>query len=609
MAVKPGVVAKRYTALLALAAVQIVLVALAPSNGGSGSSASLGGSNFGTASNGTSAGPAGTATGGPGGTASGSALGAGGGSGVAGSRTGAAAGSSTVTKGGAATGAATGAAGGGGAAPVPALVTDAGCVNGRQAGPTYYMPPCTPTYRPDPQATMPGVTPTVIHFVYYVAQANAEVNAILSAENLAASTQNICEAAQAFTAELNKRYELYGRTFVSMDGPGANSGSAAGGSCHFPFFQGNCSLTPPDIPCFQAEADTIAKMGPAFEIGGTYPQFFFRLAQDHVLTAGGSSGAENIPEAYYDQLAPYYYNVFPSGSQTVQQLGEFYCKKLVGQPVQFAGRGAGDVIPVTGSPPTRKLGIIFPSNNGDVIVKTVADQLEQIVSGCGAQGTQEYSYASDITTAQSQSTTTVAAIKQAGITTLVCLCDPIAPVFLTNTLDQQGYHPELLIPGSGLLDYDVLGQLYNKNEMRYAFGPSELADAIPFADSDAVKAWQDAGNAGQPDQTENLYWAYFSLLGTAFQMAGPDPTVANIRAGLSSYAGYGGTPTQPLFNFLNPFPWTQIKDFREVYFCPTATSPINGQPGAYQPAFGGHRFQLGQLAAGDSEIFPNGVCA
>ncbi|HVB92197.1 MAG TPA: hypothetical protein VND70_08870 [Acidimicrobiales bacterium] len=601
--------AKRYTALLALAAVQIVLVALAPSNGGSGSSASLGGSNFGTASNGTSAGPAGTATGGPGGTASGSALGAGGGSGVAGSRTGAAAGSSTVTKGGAATGAATGAAGGGGAAPVPALVTDAGCVNGRQAGPTYYMPPCTPTYRPDPQATMPGVTPTVIHFVYYVAQANAEVNAILSAENLAASTQNICEAAQAFTAELNKRYELYGRTFVSMDGPGANSGSAAGGSCHFPFFQGNCSLTPPDIPCFQAEADTIAKMGPAFEIGGTYPQFFFRLAQDHVLTAGGSSGAENIPEAYYDQLAPYYYNVFPSGSQTVQQLGEFYCKKLVGQPVQFAGRGAGDVIPVTGSPPTRKLGIIFPSNNGDVIVKTVADQLEQIVSGCGAQGTQEYSYASDITTAQSQSTTTVAAIKQAGITTLVCLCDPIAPVFLTNTLDQQGYHPELLIPGSGLLDYDVLGQLYNKNEMRYAFGPSELADAIPFADSDAVKAWQDAGNAGQPDQTENLYWAYFSLLGTAFQMAGPDPTVANIRAGLSSYAGYGGTPTQPLFNFLNPFPWTQIKDFREVYFCPTATSPINGQPGAYQPAFGGHRFQLGQLAAGDSEIFPNGVCA
>jgi hypothetical protein len=145
--------------------------------------------------------------------------------------------------------------------------------------------------------------------------------------------------------------------------------------------------------------------------------------------------------------------------------------------------------------------------------------------------------------------------------------------------------------------------------MRYAFGPSELTDAVPFAQSDAVKAWQDAGNAGQPDQTENLYWAYFTLLGSAFQAAGPDPTVANIRAGLSSYAGYGGDSQHALINFLNPFPWTGIKDFREAFFCPTATSAINGQPGAYESAFGGHRFQLGQLAAGDSEIFPNGVCA
>ena len=606
MAVTPGILGKRYSVVLALAVVQVVLVALAPSNGGNGSSAAFSsGPTLGTGT-GAAAGTGGTPTSTPGsgaGSAGSTVNGAGGTSAASGG------GATSPLSGGATAVGGSGGGASGGSAATAGLATDAGCVGGRQAGPTYYMPQCASTYRPDPQSTMRGVTPTQIKFVYYVPQGNAEVNAILGAENLAASATQVCQAAQAFTAELNKRWELYGRTLVSMDGPGANAGSAQSSSCHFPYFQGQCNLTPPDIPCFQAEADTIASMGPAFVIGGSYPQFFFRLAQDHIVVAGGSAGAENVPEADFQQLAPYYYNVFPSGSQTVQQLGEFYCKKLVNRPVQFAGKGAADVIPVVGSPPIRKLGIIYPSNNGDTVIKTVADQLVQIVSACGGKGTQEYSYASDITTAQTQSATTVAAIKQAQVTTVVCLCDPIAPVFLTNTLDQQGWHPEFLIPGSGLLDYDVLGQLYNKNEMRYAFGPSELTDAIPFAASDAVKAWQDAGNSGQPDQTENLAWAYFSLLGTAFQLAGPDPTVANIRAGLSSTPGEGGTPTEERINFLNPFPWTGIKDFREVWFCPTATSPINGQPGAFEPAFGGHRFQLGQLSSGDSEIFPNGPCA
>jgi hypothetical protein len=254
--------------------------------------------------------------------------------------------------------------------------------------------------------------------------------------------------------------------------------------------------------------------------------------------------------------------------------------------------------------------IIYPSNYGDTIAKTVADQFARQIQGCGASGTIELPYASDITTAQSQSNTQVAAIKQDHITTVVCLCDPIAPVFNTNTLDQQGYHPEYLIPGSGLLDYDVLGQLYNRNEMRYAFGPSELTDAIPFAQTDAVKAWHDAGNSGQPDNTENLGWGYYSLMGSALQMAGPDLTINNIRAGLTSLGrGTGGTPTEALTNYSNPYPWTAIKDFREVWFCPTSTSPINGQPGAYQPALGGRRFQIGQLSRGDGEIFPSGPCA
>lgn len=637
MSTSPAALGRRYTPLLVLALVQVLLVALAPSNqptssvavGGNGLYSS-GGANPGGSSSGLAAGGSAGGSSAAGGA---TALGGGGSSGGAGSS--ALAGSSgAVTGGGGGIGSGvngiSGAAGTNGSAPSQAggtggsgpsqvggtgggsggagSVRDAGCINGRQQGPTYYMPACSATYNPDPRSTMNGVTPTEIKYVYYVAQGNAEVNAILNQEGLAETPQQACANGKAWTAELQKRWEFYGRKLVSLDGPGQNSGSAEG-RCGYSFFQGQCNLTPPDIPCYQAEADVIASMKPAFVVAPiAYPAFFIRLAQDHIVVIGGSAGAENIPEAFYQQLAPYYYNEFPSGTQTAQQLAEFYCKKLVGRPVQFAGKGAADVIPLTGSAPIRRLGIIYP-DNGDGIVKMVADQLAQLVAGCGAQGTQEYNYASNITTAQQQSTTMVAAIKQAHVTTVVCLCDPIAPVFFTNTLDQQQYHPEFLIPGSGLLDYDVLAQLYNPNEMRYAFGPSELTDAIPFSQSDAVKAWQDAGNSGQPDNSANLSWSYFSAMGTALQAAGPDLTPATIRSGLSAQPGEGGIPTEALTAYRDPYPWTAIKDFREVWYCPTANSPINNQPGSYQPAFGGKRFQLGQLSGGTTEFFPSGPCA
>ena len=625
MATGPAAIGRRYTPLLVLALVQVLLVALAPSNGGSTTVASngLSGGSAGAYGSASGSGP-GSGTGGAGGAGGSGGVSVGGlnGAGAQGSGAGAA-GTAGAGAGGAAgggggaggTGVAgiggggTGGGGGGGTGGAGGgTVRDAGCVNGRQVGPTFYMPPCDAAYTPDPKATMTGVTATQIKFVYWVAQGNAEVNAILNQEGLSETPAQVCADAQAWTTELQKRWELYGRQLVSLDGPGNHSGKAAG-SCNFGFFQSQCNLTPPDIPCLQAEADTIAAMKPAIVVApAAFPEFYIRLAEDHVFTVGGSAGGENVPESYYDQLSPYWWDIFPSGTQTDQQLAEFYCKKLVNRPVQFAGKGATDVIPLTGSPPVRKLGIIYP-NNGDTIEKQVADQLSSLVAACGGKDTQEYSYASDITTAQQQTTTTVAAIKQAHVTTLVCICDPIAPVFSTSGLDEQQYHPEWLIPGSGLLDYDVLAQLYNPSEMRYAFGPSELADSIPFADSDAVKAWQDAGNSGQPDKAANLAWSYFNFMGSVFQLAGPGPTPASIRQGMTAAPSEGGTPTETLIDYRSPFQWTGIKDFREVWYCPTANSPINNNPGSYQPAFGGKRFQIGQLSGGTSELFPNGECA
>src|SRR5205823_12692129 len=175
-----------------------------------------------------------------------------------------------------------------------------------------------------------------------------------------------------------------------------------------------------------------------------------------------------------------------------------YCTKHVSQPVKYAGPEVLTFDGVANPPPKRKVAIVYPATNGDPTFAESANMFIDQISGkvCGSKGdgVKGYPYQSDINTAQQQSTTTISELKQDHVTTAVCFCDPIAPVFLTNAASQQNYHPEWLMSGTGLLDYDVLGQLYNHDAWRYAFGPSNLADNVPFPQSDAVKAWQDAGN-------------------------------------------------------------------------------------------------------------------
>ena len=110
------------------------------------------------------------------------------------------------------------------------------------------------------------------------------------------------------------------------------------------------------------------------------------------------------------------------------------------------------------------------------------------------------SYTSDITTAQQQTNTYIAEMKKNGATDATCFCDPIAPVFSSKGEEEQNYHPENVGTGSGLLDYDVLAQLYDQDVWRHTFGLSNIGNALPFEQSDAVKAWHDVGNSGRAGQ-------------------------------------------------------------------------------------------------------------
>ncbi|MHB8463872.1 MAG: type 1 periplasmic-binding domain-containing protein [Acidimicrobiales bacterium] len=613
MQTTPAMIGRRYSPLLALGLIQILLVVVAPSvPGGGGTSNLASGPSAGglsangagnTSGSGTQAGS--QVTSGSGGTqGGGGSTGGGGGGGTSGGGGGGASTGAGGTSGGGGAGGGGGGSGGGGGTGDRSHCDAAGL----QWGPTFYKPPCASWQGGDNGgATMTGVSSTTIKYVFYRAQANPAVNAILGQEGLAATDDQACQAYQAFHAEVNKRWEFYGRKLVSLDGPGNNAGSAVG-SCKFPFFQGQCSLTPPDPPCERAEADVIAAMKPAYVMAPVAdPAFYNQLSKDHIVVSGG----ENQPDSYHQDDAPYYYDAFMSGTRAMTMLAEFYCKELVGKPPVFAG---ADVLHPNGvgTVAKRKLAIIYPQTNGDPTQTLSANLFIKLVTGgmCGSpsDGVKGYPYASDITQAETQSTTTVSGLKAANVTTPVFFGDPIAPVFLTNTADQQNYHPEWLQSGTGLVDYDVLAQLYNKNEWLHAFGPSTLADNIPFDQSDAVKAWHDVGRTGLPDKTENLAWTYFFGMGNALQVAGPALTPLSIRDGLFNTPPLGGDHLHALQEYGRPNDYTGLRDARIVWYCPTATSPINNQAGSYVSINGGQRYQVGQIPSGNPTVFPHGLC-
>ncbi|MDQ1396961.1 MAG: hypothetical protein QOG64_2220 [Acidimicrobiaceae bacterium] len=616
MAETPASVGRRYLPFIAVAAVQVLLVAIAPSRGPGSASRQVA--------------SAGTATGAFAGTAStpeGAAVEGGGG--PAGAAQAGAAGSTGATGGAGAGGALGGAAAGGngktnatpGAAPGSAAQDLSHCdAAGKEIGPPGFkgMPPCVPVWHGGENGgpTMPGVTADKINYVFYKAQGNAQVNAILATQGLAASAQQSCEALQAWDKVINKRYEHYGRTFVSLDGSGANKGSTQPqqNGCTFPYFQGQCQLTPPDPPCEQAEAKVIAAMKPAYVLAPVAdPALYEELARQHITVVGGGEG----PEPYYDQYAPYYWGLLMDGQRQAMLDAEYWCKKLNNKPAIFAGddvKTARGWSTTPGQAPIRKLGIAFPETNGDPTFKISVDYFKELVTGkmCTTPGgVYEIPYASDINTAQQQSQNATQQEIQNHLTTIACWCDPIAPVFGTQNQSKQGYFPEEWMLGVGLIDYDVLGRLYDPTEWQHAFGVSDLALSKPFDQSDAALWWRDAGNAGLPDSTQNAIVPFFELMASGFQMAGSHPTAQLVADGLHNLpvsGGWGNGHDQTVIKvgFKAPSPWTAAEDVREVYWNASRTSEVDGKPGSYCPVDGGHRYDLGEWPAGDPHVFDQG---
>jgi hypothetical protein len=453
------------------------------------------------------------------------------------------------------------------------------CKNGKQHDVVYHAPPCKPKFSGDNGgATYQGVTADEVRIVFFRERKNPHVAALLNQEGLArtdAEEEAYLKAAEEF---VNKRYEFYGRKvrFILHHAQ-------------------ECPETPPDVPACRREARRIVDQHKPFMVlwpVPLYPDVFDEFAKRQVIAVGGW----HFDKRYFADRRPFRYDIFMDGTSTVEMLGEFYCKKMARKNASHSGRvihptiGARDEVP-------RRLGIISPE--GDAFNGPV-QRLSQIVAGCDRQAPVVARYQSDIERAQSQSASNIQQMINGNVTTVVCICDPIAPIFRASAMTQQNYYPENLLAGSGLLDYDKLGRLYDPAQWAHAFGPGHIQVYPRFADSDAVKVWRDVGRSGEPCQGCNLPWVYYSFAASAVQNAGPNLTPQTVERGMLSappsggWQQTGGRDDIVLFRF-GRGDYTGVSDAREVYWDSSATSRLDGRPGAYVALNKGRRYTKGQF--------------
>lgn len=581
-----------YAPFIALAMVQAAFVVLSPSKGespqnlfatgtplGAQAGGPLPGATSGTATDGTDAGATGTD-----GTVTDTGTAGTTGGGTTGTGTG---GTGATTGGGGTAGtgatAGTGGAGGtggttGGTATVAAGDTSH-CKGGRQSDVVFNAPPCAPKFAgSNGGATYPGVTDKEILMVNFSCQPNEQVNAILATQGLAASEAETAAMVNAALKWMNSTYEFYGRKIV------------------WKRVIGDCPSAPEDPARTRAAAAEVAKMKPFMVNSGV------SVAGQDVWSQNGiiSIGAPYQSEEFYAGRRPYRWDIFPTGQEGAASISEYYCKKLAGKPASNAG---SLIHPQIGNRTTmRKLAIVTP-DDGQGATLPAARKVVAAVKDCtgGKEEPKIFTYASDIGRAEEQTRVTVAGLIQEKATTVVCMCDPIAPTFLTKGMTQNSYFPEHIVPAGGLLDYDVLGRLYDNAQWTHAFGPSQLVNPVPFEQSDAARVWRAAGNTGTPCAACNLVTGYLLFMGTAIQQAGPNLNPLTFERGLVganySRGGWketGGNPGVYLIKF-GPGDYNAISDFREVYWDGAARSEIDGKPGAYVPIDNGRRYAAGEL--------------
>jgi len=500
-------------------------------------------------------------------------------------------GGSSATGGGGSAGSTGGAAaaGEGGAAPGnwPQFVTEGpGCFKGRQSGISSVMPPCSapwPAGAENGGNTWKGVSKDQIIVVRFDAQENAATQAALFAAGANDTDEDEMRIYDVLMQYYNTHFQTYGREVklvtVQASGPAEND------------------------EAMKADAIKIAEEIGAFAVFGSGETTVFTQE----VTARGvvCLCTVTLSTKFYQDHPPYIFSSLPTAEDYFQHFAEYIGKRLAGKPAKWAGDA-------TMAAQDRKFGLFWYGGvrgRVDPYRKPPIDFYKQELARYGVKLTADVMYLFELERAGEHSANMIAKMKNAGVSNLLCGCDPLYPIFLTKEATRQNYFPEWFISGTALIDTTFFGRTYDQAQWRNAYGISPLA--VFWENVEASAGYREYHHAapgsskGDEGVAINVYRASVSLMFTGIQMAGPNLTADTFSQGMFNFPPSGGTPAQSLIFFTRESP-TAVKDFTEVWWNPTGRGKDEtGKDGAgtLMKAENGKRYSAGEWPSYDPKVF------
>lgn len=448
------------------------------------------------------------------------------------------------------------------------------CEGGARQTREPYSPPCITFSGDNGGATSPGVTGDTITIAFRegnLPSLYAVAGQVAEKANIKDDEESVRRTLQAYFDYFNKKFQTYGRTVKPVFYKGQGDQLAE-------FFGGG-------VETANADALKAAQEVKAFaDLSALSTPYAEALVRQKVIALPPI----HMSRQWYEKQAPYAYGVFIDCSRLLESVVDYGLKRLIG----FKARYAGDPSYRTQD---RTLGLIVPE---EPWYQECANEGDRLLQAAGKKLTHRINYKLDFTRLSSDAVGMVAQMKDKGVTTLICGCDPILPLFLTTQATQQNYRPEWGVVGTALTDVDLLGQIYDQEQWRHAAGISFLDDIYRGTKTESYRTYKEIRNDEPAFIAPVLYYPVLMFF-IGIHMAGPNLNPSTFEQGLFNYPAASGETGTWSFG---PGDRTATDDAREMYYDPKAVSPFNDEPGRYVKTLDGQRFTT-NWPAGEA-VFP-----
>jgi hypothetical protein len=404
------------------------------------------------------------------------------------------------------------------------LVANCDQSTGRVRIPSRFAAPCTQKHTGrNSGATWQGVTDKEITVAYYETTGDPASEAILTAADANDSDEEVRQQATDWVNFFSAHYNLWGRkiklVFVRPSGDATDD--AAG----------------------KADAIKIATQIKAFAaVNSPNNTFVNELVARKVMCFCTVS----LPIDTYIKWAPYVWSTLLASSQGYIHRAEYIGGRLARKKAQWA---YDDISPTQDfKSQNRKFGFLYYETTDFAYKSGVEFFIKYMKERYGITFTaiSAYNGYPDVAATQEQARPIIQKFKEAGVNSLICSCDPFAPIFFTQEATRQLYGPEWIITGSALTDTSFFGRLYDQDQWAHAFGISYLAARLPeeFGDAYRLHQWQYNRPPSAP-AGYGVQYAPISIMFNGFHLAGPSLTPDTFRAGMYAQPiqGRGGITT------------------------------------------------------------------